>query len=77
MVKGRGFLVGGGRGVLGVDEHSTLSIDVVRLDTGEVVMRGEFVVVDDVFEHITTDLEGGHSRAACVVWDAMSAHCMA
>lgn len=77
MVKWRCFLVGRGRGILRVDEHSTLAVNVVGLDTGEVVVRGEFVVVDDVFQHITTDLEGGDSGAARVVGDAMSAHCMA
>ena len=37
-------------------------------------MRGELVVVDDVLEHIATDLEGGYSGRAVVMGDAVAAH---
>ncbi len=77
MVKRRGFLVGGSRSVFWVDKDSTLAIDVVGLDSGQVVMGGEFIVVDDVLEHIATDLEGGHSGWARVVGEAMPAQGMA
>lgn len=64
MVKGRGLLVGGGSSVLGVDKDSAFAVDEICLDSRQVVVRSEFIVVDDVFQHVAPDLEGGYRGAA-------------